>query len=217
VTQQPQNPEPFSSEPAADHGLQELAAALPELEYRHLRRYAEFTLAAQSDEARDALQTFIARASTWEVRKQRQAAVRIADVAEQIGSGPGSTVLPNRLWSAMVEPTLQQWADEDDVALPHRLLALLDWPSYLHLRRAHELDPEDQAIAHRLAATLIRDVHFSASNLGKVEIAKLEEAEVLVAGLRDEKLRQSLVVGLDDLRTRVAGPVVDKKPPDPAT
>jgi hypothetical protein len=217
VTQQPPNPEPFSTESTADHGLQALAAALPELEYRHLRRYAEFTLAAQPDEARDALQTFIARASTWEVRKQRQAAVRIADVAEQIGSGPGSTVLPNRLWSAMVEPTLKQWAEEDDVALPHRLLALLDWPSYLHLRRAHELDPEDQAVARRLAATLIRDVHFSTSNLGKIDIAKLEEAEVLVAGLQDEKARQSLAVGLDDLRRQVSGPGTDQKPPNPPT
>jgi hypothetical protein len=101
--------------------------------------------------------------------------------------------------------------------LPHRLLALLDWPSYHHLRRAHELDPEDQAVAHRLAATLIRDVHFSASNLGKVEIAKLEEAEVLVAGLRDEKLRQSLAVGLDDLRRRVTDPGSGQKPQNSTT
>jgi hypothetical protein len=206
VTHESPNPEPFSSEAATDHGLHALAAALPESEYRHLRRYAEFTLTADSDEARDALQTFIARASTWDIRKQRQAAVRIADVAERTGSGPGSTVLPTRLWSAMVEPTLKQWAEEDDVALPHRLLALLDWPSYLHLSRAHELDPDDQAVSHRLAATLIRDVHFSASSLGRLDIAKLEEAEVLVAGLQDDAARQSLAAGLDDLRRRVAGP-----------
>jgi hypothetical protein len=213
VTQQSPNPEPFSSDAAVDHGLQALAVALPELEYRHLRRYAELMMSGQSDEAADALQTFIAMASTWEVRKQRQGAVRIADVAERTGSGPGSTVLPNRLWSAMVEPILQQWAEEDEVALPHRLLALLDWPSYLHLRRAHELDPEDQAVTHRLAATLIRDVHFSASNLGRLEIAKLEEAEVLVAGLRDEKARQSLAAGLDELRRQVSATKPRPNPP----
>ncbi len=217
MTQKPPNPEPFSSRAAADHGLHALAAALPEPEYRHLRRYEELTLSGQPNEARDALQTFITRTSTWDVRKQRQAAVRIADVAEQTGSGPGSTVLPDRLWSAMVEPTLKQWAGEDDVVLAHRLLALLDWPSYLHLRRAHELDPEDQAVTHRLAATLIRDVHFSMSNLGKLDVAKLEEAEALVAELQNDEVRQSLVASLDNLRSRVIGPVAGQKPPDPAT
>lgn len=169
------------------------------------------------DEASDELATFITEASTWDLRKRRQAAVRIADVAETFGAGAGSNAMPNRLWNDLVEPTLMQWAEEDDIALPHRLLALLDWPSYLHLRRALELDPEDEAVAQRLAATLIRDVRFSTSERGEIDLAKLHEAEVLVASLQDEEARQSLVAGLDDLRQRVTGRALPPRPTNLAT
>lgn len=200
MTQGSSTPEPSPSTAPADQGLQALIGSFPEPEFEQLRRYAELTSMGQHDEASQALKTFIAEASGWDVRKRRQAAVRIADVAETYGAGPGSRVLPNRLWNDLVEPTLKRWAEEDDVALPHRLLALVDWPSYLHLRRAHDLDPDDQLVANRLAATLIRDVRFSRSHLGEIDIAKLEEAEALVAALQDDEARQSLAADLDGLR-----------------
>ncbi len=191
------------SEVAGDEGLRSLTGDFPEPEFQDLRRYAELTSRGQAAEALITVQRFIAEASRWDIRPRRQAAVRIAEAAWNSGSGPGSDTLPDPLWNELVEPTLQQWAADDDVALPHRLLALLDGPSLLHLRRAHELDPEDQLIAQRFAAALIRDIHFSAKHLGEIDIAKLEEAEHLVASLQDDEVRQSRTEDLDELRQRV--------------
>lgn len=98
---------------------------------------------------------------------------------------------------------MQQWAEEDDVALPHRLLALIDRPTYQHLSRAHVLDPDDQAVTHSLAVILIRDVDFSASAFGEVDLTKLEEAELVIATLQGPAARRSLGAKLDGLRERV--------------
>ena len=112
-------------------------------------------------------------------------------------------MLPDPLWDELVEPTLQQWAAENDVALPHRLLTLLDWPSSYHLRQAHELDAEDSLPAERFAAVLTQGIHFSVEHLGEIDIAKLEEAEDLGASPQDDEVRQSRAKDLGDLRQRV--------------
>ena len=111
------------SEVAGDEGLRSLTGDFPEPEFQDLRRYAELTSRGQAAEALITVQRFIAEASRWDIRPRRQAAVRIAEAAWNSGSGPGSDTLPDPLWNELVEPTLQQWAADDDVALPHRLLA----------------------------------------------------------------------------------------------
>ncbi len=165
-----------------------------------------------ADEAVRALWAFITEASGWSIRRRHQAAVRIAEPALNTGSGLGSAVLPDPLWTEFVEPTPQDWAAADDVALPHRLLGLVDRPTYRHLSRAHVFDPDDQLVAHRLAVILIRDIDFSAVTLGEVDLAKLAEAERVIATLQDHQLRQSLGARLDGLRERLATPAHTPEP-----
>lgn len=96
---------PAPSPSQADERLRQLIALLPDPDYQTLRQYADLTLRGLHHDALTAPWTFIAQASGWPTRRRRQAAVRIAEAAMEIGAGVGSDVLPDTLWTELVEPT----------------------------------------------------------------------------------------------------------------
>jgi len=103
-------------------------------------------------------------------------------------------LIPHPLHLRVVEPTLLEWTQvEPECSEPHRWIG-----GYEHLRRAIELQPEDELARKKLIACVLSRVVFGTHVLpsgylgdARKDLAKLTEAEDLLSGIsNDEERRQ---------------------------
>jgi hypothetical protein len=110
-------------------------------------------------------------------------------------------IIPHQLYVRLVEPTLLEWTAVEPVCCePHLWLGGLD-----HLKRAFELEPDNQLARRKLLLLRWGQVDFKAYELGYLknfdqDIAILSEAEELLRGLSNEEDRLSLAADLAEDR-----------------
>ncbi|MGB8733190.1 MAG: hypothetical protein WCC99_18215 [Candidatus Sulfotelmatobacter sp.] len=112
-------------------------------------------------------------------------------------------LVPHPLRLRIVEPTLLEWTVvEPECSEPHRWLG-----GYDHLRRAIELQPDDELARKKLVAYILGRVTFAAHELptgylgvAREDLATLMEAEGLLAGLSSGDERQKLAAEIVEHR-----------------
>ncbi len=112
-------------------------------------------------------------------------------------------LIPHPLQVRIVEPTLLEWTVvEPDCSEPHLWLG-----GYEHVKRAFELEPDNQLARRKLIILIWGRVNFCAyelpvAHLGNVDrdLATLREVEELLKGLSNEADRVSLAADLAEDR-----------------
>ncbi len=115
-------------------------------------------------------------------------------------------LIPQPLQIRAVEPTLVEWTMiEPSCSEPHLWLG-----GYDHVKRAFELDPDNQLARRKLIILIWGQVNFNAHELpagylGEIDkdLAALSEVEELLKGLLDEKDRLRLAADLAEDRRLV--------------
>lgn len=115
--------------------------------------------AGAAAEALRCLDDFLRAAERWTFEERREFAAWLSSVLETCG-WRSHDLIPHPLIARLLRPTLLEWAERDTGAvLPHRWLGMFfsfhphaetGLSSQEHLRRAVELDPEEQPARIRL-------------------------------------------------------------------
>jgi hypothetical protein len=112
-------------------------------------------------------------------------------------------VMPHPLHRRVVEPSLREWTQVDSrCAEPYMRLG-----GYENLKRALELNPNDDLIRRKLIMRILQQVNFATHELpaGYIgspleDLATLEEAGALSLGLNSEAERKELAITIDEYR-----------------
>jgi hypothetical protein len=110
-------------------------------------------------------------------------------------------LIPQPLQIRLVEPTLVEWtAVEPNCSEPHLWLG-----GYDHVKRAFELEPDNQLARRKLIILIWGRVDFEAYDWGhlgnaEADLATLREVEELLKGLSNEEDRLSLAADLAEDR-----------------
>ena len=115
-------------------------------------------------------------------------------------------LVPQPLHVRLIEPTLLEWTlVEPKCAEPHRWLS-----GFEHLKRAVELEPNDEIARRRLLAIILGKVGMSTHELprgyiGSVQedLAALREAEELLTGFSDHEDRDRFAADIAEERERI--------------
>ena len=125
-------------------------------------------------------------------------------LCQQVEGGQGRHMLvPHPLYIRIVEPTLLEWMlIESECSEPHRWLGGEE-----HLRKAIELDPNDELARQKLIVFILGRVGFNSHELpagylgiAQDDLAALNEAEVLLQGLSNYDDRIELAAEIDEER-----------------
>jgi hypothetical protein len=112
-------------------------------------------------------------------------------------------LIPRPLQIRLVEPTLVEWTVVEPYCCePHLWLG-----GYDHIKRAFELEPDNQLARRKLIIVVLAQVDFASHELpggylGEInrDLATLSEAEELLKGLSDEEDRLSLAADIAEDR-----------------
>lgn len=173
--------------------------------------------AGLKDQARTALEAFLAAALSWPDERRQSFILWLDDVRGRLDD-PGAAT-PRPLMTRLVLPTLRAWAESDPAAaMPHLLLARfhswsLDETEPLdHYRRALARDPRMETARRGVIHALFDQVQYSQHHLPdsylgdrEADAARMDEAAELARSMTEKDERDTLIAHAAVLRDRALG------------
>ena len=156
-------------------------------------RYCELFEKGLRKDALNHLSAFIEASTKWPFAEKKKFVSWLYYFAYE--NPEAYLLMPYPLSKFMLEPTLAEWIEaEPEEAEPHRWLG-----SHEHLRRALELNPDDEIAIHRLAMMTLNGVAYSTHELPyygylgdpQEDLLALEEIESHIERISDEEKKSN--------------------------
>jgi len=166
------------------------ASAFPDwLEYA---RYCELFEKGLRKDALNHLSVFIEASAKWSFVEKKKFVSWLYHFAYE--DPEAYLLMPYPLSQNLLEPTLAEWAEaEPEEAEPYRWLG-----TYEHLKRALELDPNDEIAIYRFAMKILNGVSYSTHELPygylgnpQEDLSALAEAEEHIKRISDEEKKSN--------------------------
>jgi hypothetical protein len=155
-------------------------------------------------QAFEALEGFIAKLELAPLIERCQFVHWLLSEIDQAGSN--TLLAPHPLKVRIVDPTLLEWVTTaPNSSEPHRWIGGHD-----HLKRAIEIDPDDQIARKQLVVSILDGVAYATHEMPRGYLGSpqddwqaLAEAELLLAGLTNEEIRRDLLSEVAEQRLLV--------------